>query len=59
MVSATALAKQYPDTVKVLEDKCLAPWIQNKAIQKAVESNRISAETKTYLRTLKIKQQEK
>ncbi len=56
---ATALAKQYPDTVKVLEDKCLAPWIQNKAIQKAVESNRISAETKTYLRTLKIKQQEK
>lgn len=53
---ATALAKQYPATVKVLEDKYLAPWIHNKAIQKAVESNRISAETKTYLRTLKMKQ---
>ncbi|MDE6025475.1 MAG: DNA alkylation repair protein [Lachnospiraceae bacterium] len=51
---ATALAKQYPDTVKVLEEKRLSTWIHNKAIQKAVESNRISAETKTYLRTMRI-----
>ncbi|MCM1400290.1 MAG: DNA alkylation repair protein [Clostridium sp.] len=53
---ATALAKQYPDAVLVLEDRRLAPWIHNKAIQKAVESNRIPEETKTYLRTLKMKQ---
>lgn len=51
---ATALAKQWEATVKVIESKCLAPWVQNKAIQKACESFRVSDEHKTYLRTLKL-----
>lgn len=52
---ATALAKQYDDALGVLIDKKLDVWTHNKAIQKAVESRRISDETKGYLRTLKRK----
>lgn len=52
---ATALAKQYDDAVTFLQEKRLGEWVHNKAIQKAVESNRIDKETKDYLRTLKIK----
>ncbi len=52
---ATALAKQYDSTIPYLEQKRLDPWVHNKTIQKAIESRRISAETKLYLRTLKIK----
>ena len=52
---ATALAKQYEATVPILEAKStLAPWVQNKTIQKAVESYRITDEQKAYLRTLKV-----
>lgn len=51
---ATALAKQYDASVKLLEAKILAPWVQNKSIQKAVESYRITDEQKAYLRTLKM-----
>ena len=50
-----ALIKQYDRTIRLFEAKTLAPWIQNKSIQKAIESYRIAPETKAYLRTLKIK----
>lgn len=50
---ATALAKQYDDTVVFLQENRLPLWVHNKTIQKAVESNRIDKETKEYLRTLK------
>ena len=52
---ATALAKQYEATVKLLEERQLDIWTHNKTIQKAVESYRITPEQKEYLRTLKIK----
>ncbi len=52
---ATALAKQYEDAVTFIQEKKLAPWTHNKAIQKAVESYRITPEQKDYLRSLKIK----
>ena len=51
---ATALAKQYDITIKYLEQKKLSPWAQNKTIQKAVESYRITIEQKEYLKSLKI-----
>ena len=51
---ATALAKQWDDTIKILEQKKLKPWIHNKTIQKALESYLVTADHKTYLRTLKI-----
>ena len=52
---ATALAKQYDDAIKVIENRRLDPWTHNKAIQKAIESYRIDKGTKDYLRLLKIK----
>lgn len=52
---ATALAKQYEDTVPYLEDKRLERWIHNKTIQKAVESRRIEEQKKIFLKTLKEK----
>ncbi len=52
---ATALAKQYDSAVKYLEECKLDSWTHNKAIQKSVESRRISEERKEYLKTLKIK----
>lgn len=52
---ATALAKQYDSTVKYIENKNLDTWTHNKTIQKAVESYRITKEQKTYLKTLKRK----
>lgn len=51
---ATALAKQYEAVLPFLEEKCLDRWTHNKAIQKALESHRISEEQKIYLRTLKL-----
>lgn len=52
---ATALAKQYEATIPYIENQRLDVWTHNKAIQKAVESRRISDEQKKYLRSLKIK----
>lgn len=52
---ATALAKQYDTAIVYLEEERLPVWTHNKAIQKAVESFRITREQKIYLRTLKIK----
>ena len=51
---ATALAKQWDSAIKYIEDKKLSPWVQNKTIQKAVESYRITDEQKAYLKSLKI-----
>lgn len=56
---ATALAKQYEATVPYIEENRLDIWTHNKAIQKAIESYRVSAEHKAYLRTLKRKAQGK
>ena len=55
---ATALAKQYEAALPYLEQQRLDCWTHNKAIQKAVESYRISDEQKTYLKTLKRKKKE-
>lgn len=51
---ATALAKQYDAVLPFLENNRLAPWTHNKAIQKALESARLSADQKDYLKTLKV-----
>jgi 3-methyladenine DNA glycosylase AlkD len=51
---ATALAKQYDDIIPYLETYRLDPDTHNKTIRKAVESYRISADCKRYLKTLKI-----
>ena len=53
---ATALAKQYESALPYLEERKLADWAHNKAIQKSVESYRITDEQKAYLRTLKVRQ---
>lgn len=50
---ATALARQYELTLPYIEAQRLPLWTHNKAIQKAVESRRITPEQKAYLRTLK------
>lgn len=52
---ATALAKQYDAALPYLTGRRLEPWVHNKTIQKAVESYRVTAEQKAYLRTLKVK----
>ena len=52
---ATALAKQYDSIITFIEDRKLDKWTHNKAIQKSVESYRITPEQKTYLKSLKIK----
>ena len=52
---ATALAKQYDSILPYIQEQRLEPWTHNKAIQKAVESYRITPEQKAYLKTLKIK----
>ena len=52
---ATALAKQYDATLPIIQNKKLDIWTHNKAIQKAIESFRVPAEHKQYLKTLKIK----
>ncbi len=50
---ATALAKQYDATIKIIEAGVLDKWTHNKTIQKAIESYRITPEQKEYLRGLK------
>ena len=51
---ATALVGHYQEILPFLEEKRLDPWTHNKAIQKAIESYRITEEQKAYLRTLRI-----
>ncbi|WP_044973425.1 DNA alkylation repair protein [Ruminococcus sp. HUN007] len=50
---ATALAKQYDSVLPYIEEKKLDKWTHNKAIQKSVESLRITPEQKAYLKALK------
>ena len=50
---ATALAYNYDEVVPLIENRKLDRWTHNKAIQKSVESYRITAEQKEYLKTLK------
>jgi 3-methyladenine DNA glycosylase AlkD len=47
---ATALAKKYDETVKYIEERRLDEWVHKKAIQKAVESFRVTDEHKEYLK---------
>lgn len=50
---ATALAKQWDDAVKIIEERRLDPWTHKKAIQKSCESYRITKEQKQYLKDLR------
>ena len=52
---ATALARQWEKTIPYIEEKRLDQWVQNKTIQKARESYRITDEQKEYLKKFKIK----
>ncbi len=52
---ATALAKQYTSILPYIEKNRLDRWTHNKAVQKALESYRITPEQKDYLKTLKRK----
>lgn len=51
---ATALAKQYEAALPYIENRLIKDkWTHNKAIQKALESYRVSDGKKPYLKTLK------
>ena len=50
---ATALAKQYDASVTYIEERRLDPWTHKKAIQKAIESYRVSEEHKEHLKSLR------
>ena len=50
---ATALAKRYDETIPYFEKHKLDEWCHKKAIQKAIESYRVTDEHKAYLRSLK------
>lgn len=52
---ATGLAKNYDSFIKAIEEKRFDKITHNKAIQKAVESYRVSDEHKNYLKQLKVK----
>ena len=52
---ATALAKQYEAALPYIEGRRLDAWTHNKAIQKSIESRRITDGQKAYLRSLKLK----
>ncbi len=51
---ATALAKQFESALFFIEEKKLAPRTHNMTIQKSIESYRITAEQKAYLKSLKV-----
>ncbi len=51
---ATALAKQWDAAFPYIEQHRLLPFTHNKAIQKGIESYRITKEQKDHLRTLRI-----
>lgn len=50
---AEALAKQYDAVLPYLKKGRLSPWVHNKAIQKAIESRRVTQEHKDVLRRLR------
>ena len=53
---ATALAKQYDTILPYIKENKLDVWTHNKTIQKAVESDRITQEQKTFLKQYKRKE---
>ncbi len=52
---ATALSSRWDLVIPYIEKQKFDKWIHNKAIQKSIESYRITQEQKEYLKTLKIK----
>lgn len=50
---ATALAKQYDECVPYIAERRLDEWVRRKAIQKALESFRVTDEHKETLRSLR------
>ena len=50
---ATALAKNYDETIKYIEERKLDDWVLKKTIQKAVESYRVIDEHKEYLKSFR------
>lgn len=50
---ATALAKQWDASVKIIESRTLEPWTHSKTIQKAIESFRVTDTHKDILRSLR------
>ena len=52
---STALASNWDTVIPFIEDKRFDKGVHNKAIQKAIESYRITKEQKVYLKTLKLK----
>lgn len=50
---ATALAKRYDETIPYFENHVLDEWTHKKAIQKAIESYRVTDEHKKYLISLR------
>ena len=50
---ATALTKNYEETLPYIENNVLDKWTHNKAIQKACESYQVPQAHKAYLKTLK------
>lgn len=52
---ATALSSRWDLVIPYIENKKFDKWIHNKAIQKSIESYRITKDQKEYLKTLKIK----
>ena len=51
---ATALAKQYDAALPYIRENRLAPWTHNKAIQKAVESRRLTEAQKAELKKYRL-----
>lgn len=51
---ATALAKQWDATIPYIEEHRMDKWVNNKTIQKARESYRITPEQKEYLASLRL-----
>ena len=54
-LTAEMLIQEYESGLELLKDRLLDVKTHNKAIQKAIESYRLSNEQKEYLRSLKIK----
>lgn len=50
---ATALAKRYDETIPYFENRQLDEWVHRKAIQKAIESYRVTDAHKEYLKALR------
>ena len=50
---ASALAKRYDESIPYFKNRKLDEWVHKKAIQKAIESYRVTDEHKEYLRSLK------